>query len=64
MVETMVLTDEQKEEQRVKFEEAAKPLMKFLSDNFNPHVMIIVTSTNAEIVEGLASFNTVEFVRD
>lgn len=46
------------------FEEAARPLMKFLAENHHPHTTVILTSTNAEIVEGLATFITQEYVKD
>tara|TARA_R110000782_G_scaffold256574_1_gene345642 strand:- start:333 stop:503 length:171 start_codon:yes stop_codon:yes gene_type:complete len=56
----MILNKEQKE----KFEEAAKPLMKYLAENHNPHVTVIVVSDTAEIMEGLASIVTDEFIID
>lgn len=46
------------------FEEAVKPLMKYLSENHNPHTSVIVTSTNAELVGGIKSFITEEFIKD
>lgn len=47
----MILTKEQREQ----LEEAAKPLMKFLSENFHPHVHVTVDSNTAEFVEGVAT---------
>jgi hypothetical protein len=41
------------------FEEAAKPLIKWLAENVHPHHTVIVTSTNAEL-----SFPTDEFLKD
>ena len=35
--------------------EAAKPLIKYLCENYNPHVTAIVTGTSIELVEGLIS---------
>ena len=46
------------------FEEAAKPLMKFLNERGNPHVTAIVDTTNAEFLESSARFKTTEFVKD
>jgi len=46
------------------FEQLAKTLIKFLNDNHNPHTTIIITPTSAEIVEGLKSFTTEEFLKD
>ncbi len=40
------------EEQISQFREAAKPLMKFLSENCHPHCRIIIESGTAELVEG------------
>ena len=37
------------------FEEIARELMKYLAQNHNPHVTAIITSTNAELLEGLKS---------
>ncbi len=36
----------------LKFEEAARPLMKWLSENCNPHNIAVVTSSNAELYSG------------
>lgn len=52
------------EEQRKQFEEKVKPLMKWLADNAHPHVKAIVDSSSAEIVEGVVSVNTDEFIAD
>lgn len=35
--------------------EAAKPLMIYLATKFHPHITCIVTSTNAEVMEGIMS---------
>lgn len=34
------------------FEKAAMPLMEYLALNHHPHMSVIVTSTNAELLEG------------
>lgn len=44
--------------------EAAKPLIKFLNENFNPHAMVIVTIDGAEVVMGECRVTTDEFVGD
>lgn len=46
------------------FEDACKPLMKYLAENYHPHCSVIITSTNAELLEGHKTFNTSEFVKD
>ncbi len=56
----MILSKEQKE----KFEEAAKPLIKHLAENYHPHMTVIVTCGSAEIMEGSSSFQTDEFISD
>lgn len=35
------------------FNEAVRPLIKWLAENHHPHTTIILTSTGAELVEGL-----------
>jgi len=52
------------EQQRIDFESAAKPLIKWLCDNMHPHATVIVTPTSAELLEGLAVMRTDEFVKD
>lgn len=44
--------------------EAAKPLIKYLNDNYHPMCTAIVTLTNVEILEGIECDNTNEFVKD
>lgn len=52
------------EERQASFEEAAKPLIKWLCDNMHPHSHVLVHSTCAELVEGSMVFNTEQFVKD
>ena len=52
------------EQEIKKFEELAKPLIKFLNDTFHPHVNIIITPTSAEIFTGEAAVHTNEFIKD
>jgi len=47
-----------------KFEEVAKPLIKYLAENYHPHVTVIVTATEAEVLEGLQMIKTEEYLRD
>jgi len=53
-----------KEEKRKEFEQAARPLMKWLSDNCHPHVNVIVDCVRAELNEGVATFVTEDYVKD
>lgn len=56
----MQLTKEQKEE----FENAAKPLIKFLNDRCHPHTIVQVDQVSAELLESQVTFITQEFVKD
>ncbi len=46
------------------YEKAVRPLMEYLGENHHPHVTVIVTSTIAELVEGIRSLHTDEYVKD
>lgn len=50
------------EKQRKEFEELARPLVRFLNDNGNPHMTIIITTTSGELVSGECAFYTEEYV--
>ena len=50
--------------QMFRFEKAAKPLIKFLDSLPHPHVTVIVSPTDAEILEGSARVTCEEYVRD
>jgi hypothetical protein len=44
--------------------EAAKPLIKYLNENCCPHVTAIVDSQSVELVEGIMTSRTDEFLTD
>lgn len=47
------------------FKELARPLIKYLCENFHPHVTIVITPTGAELLE--AQMNTgeiLDYVKD
>lgn len=47
------------------FQAIVRPLIKWLNDNYHPHVTVIVTPTNAELVEGLKSTGPImDYVKD
>ncbi len=46
------------------FEEAARPLMKWLADNLHPHHTAIVDQSSAELMVGLQRTVTLEYIRD
>jgi hypothetical protein len=43
------------EQERNSFEEAARPLIKWMAENVHPHHTAIVTATGAELLEGQCS---------
>jgi len=45
------------------FLDAAKPLMKFLAENHNPHCSVIVESNRIQLVQGLQTEVTDEFIQ-
>jgi len=48
-----------------KFEELARPMIKYLCENYHPHVTVIITPTSAELLEGLKSVGRIEdYIRD
>lgn len=47
------------------FEALARPLIKWLCENCHPHVSVIVTPTNAELLEGACSTGQIlDYIRD
>jgi len=50
------------EEQAAEFEEAVRPLVKFLNSHCNPHMRVIVETNGAELVEGVRTVKTEEFI--
>jgi len=57
----MIFTKEQRDE----FENLARPVIKFLNDNCHPHVSVIITPTNAELLEGICSTGEIlDYVKD
>jgi len=51
-------------EQKKKFDEIVRPLIKFLNDNCHPHVLVVIDSSSAELFEGLHIYYTKEFHTD
>lgn len=46
------------------FQEACKPLMKYLAENHHPHILAIIEGNRASLQEGQTSFTTDEFLVD
>lgn len=57
-------TSQNLEEQQEKFEQAVRPLMKYLAENHHPHTLIYVTSRTAELFEGQKVLSTNEYIVD
>lgn len=57
---SMILTKEQREE----LLEVSKSLMKFLSDNFHPHVSVTVDYCDVVFNEHSCRVRTEEFIKD
>ena len=56
----MILTEEQQEE----LEQLSRPLMKWISDNFHPHVTVAVSYDVASMKEDVSNFVTMDYVKD
>jgi len=53
------------QEQQESFKQAALPLIKWLNENVHPHHSVIVTPTNAELLEGACSTGRIlDYVKD
>lgn len=51
-------------ERQEEFEALSRRLIEWLNKNAHPHAMIIIDQTSAEIVEGVRSFCTEEYIQD
>ena len=49
------------EDQRKNFEEAVRPLIKWLNDNCYPHVTVVTDCSHAELLKGVNSFRTEDY---
>lgn len=56
----MILSKEKIKE----FEDAARPLVKFLNDNCHPHVHAIVDCGSAELSEGVCRAVIEDYIKD
>ena len=46
------------------FEEIVKPVIEWIAKNKHPHMIIIIDGVHAELLEGIESVVTDEFVPD
>lgn len=44
--------------------ELAKPLIKYLNDEYHPHCKIIIDTDSVELLEGVEASVTREFIKD
>ncbi len=51
-------------EENKSFDDAVKPLIKWLNDNANPHAIIVVDVGSAVMYSGERSVVTDEFIKD
>lgn len=51
-------------EKMEEFEKLTRPVIKFLNDNFHPHVEVIISPSSAEILEGVFYFPTKDYIKD
>ncbi len=47
-----------------RFNEAVKPLMKYMAENHQPHTMVVVDSNTAQLYESKRVFQSDEFLVD
>jgi hypothetical protein len=52
------------ENQRKEFEELTRPVIEWMNNNCNPHVVIVIEPTSATLNEGLVGFYTEDYVKD
>jgi hypothetical protein len=60
----MKQTSQNLEEQQEKFEQAVRPLMKYLAENHHSHTSVYVTSKTGELLEGQQCLSTNEYLVD
>jgi len=56
----MIMTEQQREQ----LEKVSRPVMEFLSDNFHPHVKVIIDYSSAELLESSVRVVTEDYVMD
>lgn len=56
----MILT----KEQIASFQEAAKPMIKWINDNCSPHTLVNIDCNSAEVLSSAATIHTDEFIND
>jgi len=52
------------EGQTAEFEAVTRPVIQFLNDNCHPHVTVVISTTTAELSEGVAAYMTEDYLKD
>ena len=50
--------------QQDELEILSRPLIKWLNDNCHPHIKVIVDTNRAELVEGIFTVRTDDYIKD
>ncbi len=61
------MTEEEKNEMEQRhrdFESVVKPIIKYMAENYHPHTTLVINSTTAQVVEGVISTRTEEYLVD
>lgn len=51
-------------EQQKEFEIISRPVMKFINDNCDPHAIVVIDGTNAQLTEGVCGYSTNDYLKD
>ena len=49
---------------REEFKELVDPVIKWINENYHPHVTIVITPNTAELLEGTIGYTTAEHIKD
>lgn len=52
------------EKQTTEFEWLARPIVKWLNDDTNPHTEVIIDCDSARVVQGLCTIPIPEYIKD
>ncbi len=61
---TDITTQGKQRQNHDEFAELTRPMIKWLCENHHPHAQITITSTRAELLEGVQAFVTNDYVKD
>jgi len=51
-------------EQVLEFEKIARPVIQWLNDNCHPHVIAIIDTSSAELLEGVCRIPVNDYIKD